>query len=153
MGNMVEISILTDGFDQVEKYPKQFVQLINRAMQASPLEGRFHYAVGNHANVATIYPFHHSSERKVYLADRNLFVELSEYGVEQYLRGTNPVDHSLDFIEDEVDSAIRMLSDAKTYVRYLREEVGYDYRPGQPENKFGHHHGEAMRWGRKRGNR
>lgn len=143
MGNMVEISILTDGFGQVEKYPEEFVKTINRAMQTRPdTGGSLTYGIGNHANCLTIHPAHHADISKLYLAGQNRFVDLTEYGVEDRLRTSHriPDDHFLDAIDDDLDEALDLILGAKAYVKHLREDVGFDVRPGNPDCPLGAHH-------------
>ena len=146
MGFMTELSILNDQFDQIVKDPKRFVEGIRRAMTAS---------VDYPAHViaqTTVHPSHHADDPRVYFAYRNAFLNLGEYGVEERLMTTSrvPDDFTLTLFEEEIGKAIRMLESSKHYVRYLREKVPQDERPGGAFfDRFGNdHHAQAWK-GRK----
>ena len=146
MGFMTEISILNDSFYQIEQNPELFLKQVRRAMNDHPWDYPT-YVIGQ----TTVHPSHHADDSRIYLADRNSFKDLGEYGIERELSHSAPVDHRLDYYEERIDETIKRLKESKRYVQYLREEIGYDERPGGKDfSKSNDHHIKAWRWRKKK---
>lgn len=74
MGFNTTINIINDGFDQIEKYPEDFVKGIRYHM----LDGG-EFGVGNHANVVTVAKSGHADAFRLYGINGNSMIELSRY--------------------------------------------------------------------------
>jgi hypothetical protein len=130
MGNMIEVSFLTDDWSNVKRHPKRIIQQIE--------DGGFHSGHGGGAsfngNALTVQPVHHMDDGRIYYAGQNSFVQLGEYGIDLWLRDNQPRRSDddellLDIAERRVDSAIAELKRSKRYLQTLREAKPED-RPG-----------------------
>jgi hypothetical protein len=149
MGFMTEVSILNDGWDQIEKDPVGFVQRIKEAMHQGRRD-RTSRGLGNHANMLTLHPSHHADDKRIYLAYQNMFLNLNEYGIEDELsRHSGSTDARIDFYRDQVKRTIADLEDTVKYLDYLESEVPYEQRPGGKDYDLScssSHHMNAWRW-------
>lgn len=67
MGNQVVISVLTDGLNEIERNPQQFVDQLIRNID----NPNTHLWVGGHCNVAQVLGIDHSSAYQLYLVHGN----------------------------------------------------------------------------------
>lgn len=139
MGFMTEIGILNDCWDKIRKDPKKFVKGIDESMDRFAGERR-PFVIGQ----TTVHPSHHADEPRVYLAQHNSFYSLDEFSLEHHFLDDphHVVDLKwLDFWEQRVDRAIRMLQNTKRYIGYLKVGVLPDERPGGKNyERFNDHH-------------
>ncbi|MFB5269345.1 hypothetical protein ACE41H_21525 [Paenibacillus enshidis] len=77
MGYMTTLTILNDGFSQIQKYPKEFINKISEGMDGFNrfgLSGRNNindYGIGNHANVLQVAQSHHADDPRMFVAYGN----------------------------------------------------------------------------------
>lgn len=77
MGYMTTVTILNDGFDQIEKHPKEFIEKISDGMNGINRFDRLvrqninSYGIGNHANVIQVVKSHHADEPRMFIAFQN----------------------------------------------------------------------------------
>lgn len=82
MGFMTTITILNDGFDQIEKYPKEFVECIKDGKDGVIKPGGISnklvndYGVGNFCNCVKVAQSHHADNPRLYLVYQNMMVSL-----------------------------------------------------------------------------
>jgi hypothetical protein len=74
MGFMTTLTILNDGFDQIQKHPEDFVTGIRENMNDG---GGF--GVGNHANCVEVMRSSHADYFRLFATQYNSTVELSPY--------------------------------------------------------------------------
>jgi len=82
MGYMTIITFLNDGFDQIEKYPEQFIDAIKLGMYGidknirnnSDTRRKFitTHGVGNHSGLIDVAKSHHADYFRLYLVGRNI---------------------------------------------------------------------------------
>ena len=75
---MTTITFLNDGFDQIEKYPEQFIKAIKLGMYGidkhNKNSGRKFittHGVGYHGNLVEVAKSHHADDYRLYLVGRN----------------------------------------------------------------------------------
>ena len=78
MGYMTTVTFLNDGFDQIEKYPEQFVNAIKLGMYGIDKHNRNSsrkfittHGIGYHGNLVEVAKSHHADDYKLYLVGRN----------------------------------------------------------------------------------
>lgn len=103
MGYNTTVFILNDGFDQIQKYPEEFVMGINRHMHDGA-----DFGVGNHCNSVTVMRSQHADVPRLYFTHQNWISELSEYNEEtiSYLREQN---FRTELIRDRIAAARQIL--------------------------------------------
>ena len=82
MGFNTTINIINDGFDQLEKYPDQFVAGIRQQMNRG---GSF--GVGIHGNVVAVAAAGHADEFRLYMVHGNSLLHLSPSSVDTHQLG------------------------------------------------------------------
>lgn len=97
MGNMIIVSVLTDGLDQILKHPVDVVNAIDdggiglsRNGISSRSPGHFGnvttYPIGNHGNVMAVQRCHHADDMNVVMSWHNSLIPL-DYDTElEYLK-------------------------------------------------------------------
>ena len=78
MGYMTCVSILNDGFDQIEKHPEEFVRNIKKGMSQYHGSSVESYPVGNHANPMDVKRSQHADTPQVVLLYANEMIDLLE---------------------------------------------------------------------------
>lgn len=80
MGYMTTINILNDGFDQIEKHPEKFIEVIKEGMNGhrrflgSVEQNNINsFGIGNHANVVQVVKSHHADDPRMFIAFQNSF--------------------------------------------------------------------------------
>jgi len=81
MGFMTTLTFLNDGFDQIEKYPEQFIDAIKLGMYGIDKNIRNNsntgrkfittHGIGYHGNLVEIAKSHHADDFRLYLVGRN----------------------------------------------------------------------------------
>ncbi|RNB59474.1 hypothetical protein EDM57_04855 [Brevibacillus gelatini] len=78
MGYMTTITILNDGWDQIEKYPKEFIEAIDEGMNGyRRYLGRVEqnninsFGIGNHCNNVLVAKAHHADDPRMFIAYQN----------------------------------------------------------------------------------
>ena len=78
MGHMTTLTFLNDGFDQIEKYPEQFIKAIKLGMYGIDKHNRntsrkfiTTHGIGYHCNLVEIAKSHHADDYRLYLVGRN----------------------------------------------------------------------------------
>jgi len=78
MGYMTTITFLNDGFDQIEKYPEQFIEAIKLGMYGIDKYNRNSnrkfittHGIGYHGNLVEVAKSHHADDYRLYLVGRN----------------------------------------------------------------------------------
>lgn len=80
MGYNTNVTILNDAFDQIEKYPDQFVAGIRHHMNGNPLSINGSFRVGNHMNAAQVLRTEHADVTQLIAVGMNSATKvLSEY--------------------------------------------------------------------------
>jgi len=78
MGYMTTVTFLNDGFDQIEEYPKQFVNAIKLGING--IDKHFKnsgrkfittHGIGYHGNLVEVAKSHHTDDYRLYLVGRN----------------------------------------------------------------------------------
>ena len=83
MGYMTTVTFLNDGFDQIEKYPEQFIEAIKLGMYGIDKHNKgtsrkfiTTHGIGNHSNLVEVAKSHHADEHRLYLVGRNTMTTL-----------------------------------------------------------------------------
>ena len=78
MGYMTTLTFLNDGFDQIEKYPEQFIDAIKLGMYGIDKHNKntsrkfiTTHGVGYHGNLVEVAKSHHADDYRLYLVGRN----------------------------------------------------------------------------------
>jgi len=78
MGHMTTVTFLNDGFDQIEKYPEQFIETIKLGMYGIDKHNKNSnrkfittHSIGYHSNLVEIAKSHHADDYRLYLVGRN----------------------------------------------------------------------------------
>jgi len=78
MGYMTTVTFLNDGFDQIEEYPKQFIEAIKLGMYGIDKHNRNSsrkfittHGIGYHGNLVEVAQSHHADDYRLYLVGRN----------------------------------------------------------------------------------
>ena len=78
MGHMTTLTFLNDGFDQIEKYPEQFIKAIKLGMYGIDKHNRntsrkfiTTHGIVYHCNLVEIAKSHHADDYRLYLVGRN----------------------------------------------------------------------------------
>lgn len=78
MGHMTTVTILNDGFDQIEKHPKKFVESIREGMNgyrrilgSVECQNINSFGIGNHCNCVIVAKAHHTDNPRMFIAFQN----------------------------------------------------------------------------------
>ena len=79
MGFMTTLTFLNDGFDQIEKFPEQFVNVIKLGMYGIDKHNRNSnrkfittHGIGYHGNLVEVAKSHHADDYRLYLIGQNM---------------------------------------------------------------------------------
>ena len=79
MGYMTTITFLNDGFDQIEKYPEQFIEAIKLGIYGIDKHNKntskkfiTTHSIGYHGNLVDVAQSHHVDDFRLYLVGQNM---------------------------------------------------------------------------------
>jgi hypothetical protein len=94
MGFMTDITILNDGWDQIAKNPKEFVEKMSSLMRGGYMDyddpNRDSFGVGSYGNQVQVGGSHHADDPRLYLSHLNSLTPLNEHTLRNKLRA-NPI--------------------------------------------------------------
>ena len=124
MGYMTIITFLNDGFDQIEKYPEQFIDAIKLGMYGidknirnnSDTRRKFitTHGVGNHSGLIDVAKSHHADYFRLYLVGRNT---MSTFG---YANEINDIGYRKQLVE----MAKFIIKDEEMKIKELEKKLG-----------------------------
>ena len=124
MGFMTTINILNDGFDQIDKNPKEFIDVIKDGMNGinrlnlREIKNINTYGVGYHGNCVTVARSHHADEPRMYIAHQN---SLQIIGLGNELK--------------DIEYRKKNLKIAKEIIKYEEEQIKKLEKEREKENK------------------
>jgi len=120
MGYMTTITFLNDGFDQIEKYPEQFIEAIKLGIYGIDKHNKntskkfiTTHSIGYHGNLLEVAQSHHADNYRLYLVGRNT---MTTFGY------ANEID-DIEYRKQLVRIAKSIIKDEEKRIKELEERI------------------------------